>query len=86
MNDKYKYCIVGRYIQANDNYWTKFNKYKTLESAYQALFDMTKNITGCSINTYELKIVPYFTGLYIPNLKFERKIKLNKLFQFIDPI
>jgi len=55
----YSHAIIGRYSTIGDMCWIKFNKYKTLQFAEQALKDMTKNIKTPS---HELKIVPYFQG------------------------
>ena len=78
MNNTYKFAIVGRYKKDNSTYFIKFNKYKTLEFAQQALKDMTKN--AYQQNAYELKIVPYFEGYYYTyNLKLDRKSKLTEL-------
>ena len=55
----YSHAIIGRYSAIGDMCWIKFNKYKTLQSAEQALIDMTKSISNSS---HELKIVPYFQG------------------------
>lgn len=58
---KWKYAIVGRYRVIGDIHWIKYNKYKTLESAEQAMRDM-KYIGDES--THEGKIVPYFEGYH----------------------
>lgn len=78
MNKTYKFAIVDRYYKDTSNYWIKFNKYITLESAKQAFKDMTKNVY--QQNAYELKIVPYFEGTYYNyDLKLDRISKLTEL-------
>jgi len=57
----YSHAIVGKYIRIGSKIWSKHNKYKTLESAKQALYDMTKDIENPA---FEYKIVPYFKGLF----------------------
>ncbi len=64
----YLFAIVGRYYSIGDTTFIKYNKYKTYESAKQALVDLSIDVIGDigRTQTHEMKIVPYFNG-YVYN-------------------
>ena len=71
MHTKYRFAIVGRYSAIGDQTFIKYGKYKTYESASQALRDMSPVVDGDVgySQTHEMKIVPYFTGhVYVPDV------------------
>lgn len=56
----WEYCIIGRLkTSSNRGSFTKWNKYKTLESAEKSFAEMHK---GSDNQMFETKIVPYFIG------------------------
>ncbi len=62
MTNIYTHAIVARFIQNNDNVWSKYNKYKSFKNAEHALHDLNNNMYS---KYWEFKIVPYFKGYYL---------------------
>jgi len=56
----------------------KFEKYKSLESAEQALKDLRKFYSTYTIKS-EFNIVPYFIGYYYKQEQFLKKIRKNRM-------
>jgi len=67
MNTKSTHAIVFKLMKnphSVSKYWEKYHSYKTIESAEQALNDLTKKDIKNSFSSrfMKFKIVPYFKG------------------------